>query len=101
MLNIINHEKDLFSSSILVMSSSDLESVVRGILEEVVAASNDRKDETLLSVSQAAALLNVNRSTLWSWEKKGYLKPVRIGRKVLYPMYALEAIRKGGEHGSL
>ena len=28
---------------------------------------------------QTASLLNVNPSTLWNWDKKGFLKPVRIG----------------------
>ncbi len=90
---------DNMSSPIYMVSSTDLENVVRDILEEVVSASNRKKDETLLSASQASALLNVNRSTLWSWEKKGYLKPVRIGRKVRYPKYMIDAMRGGGEHG--
>ena len=81
-----------------MVSAADLEEALRSILEEVVSTSNGEKDETLLTVRQAASLLGVDRSTLWRWEKEGYLKPVRIGRKVRYPMYAIEAIKKGGDY---
>lgn len=97
---ILNHanEKSTEASPILMVRASDLEEVVRGILEEVISASKDEKDDTLLSVKQASALLGVNRSTLWAWEKSGYLKPVRIGRKVRYPAYVINSLREGGEH---
>ena len=81
-----------------MVNSSELESVFRDILEEVVSARKDKEDETFLSVSQAAALLNVNRSTLWTWEKRGYLKPVRIGRKVRYSLSSIKTLMNGGEH---
>ena len=92
---IIKTEK---SSPILMVSATDLQEVIRGIFEEVVSAKEGEKDETLLSIQQASALLDVDRSTLWRWEKEGYLKPVRVGRKVRYPMYAIEALRKGGDY---
>ena len=95
-----NYEKLKSGSPILMVSAADLEEALRSILEEVVSTSNGEKDETLLTVRQAASLLGVDRSTLWRWEKEGYLKPIRIGRKVRYPMYALNALIKGGEHGS-
>ncbi len=94
-----NNTNDLItnSSPILMVSADDLRDVVSGILEEVISASKDEKrDESLVTIKQASALLDVDRSTLWRWEKEGYLKPVRIGRKVRYPMYAVEAIKKGG-----
>ena len=81
-----------------MVSSTDLENVVRDILKEVVSTSKSKKDDTFLSVSQAAALLNVNRSTLWSWEKKGYLKPVRIGRKVRYSLSKIKSLMGGDNH---
>lgn len=82
-----------------MVSAADLEEALRSILEEVISASKDEKrDESLVTIKQASALLDVDRSTLWRWEKDGYLKPVRIGRKVRYPMYAVEAIKKGGDY---
>ena len=82
-----------------MVSADDLRDVVSGILEEVISASKDEKrDESLVTIKQASALLDVDRSTLWRWEKDGYLKPVRIGRKVRYPMYSINALKKGGDY---
>ncbi len=100
MYNLKNNSNGLIetSSPILMVSAADLEEALRSILEEVVSASNGEKDETLLTVRQAASLLGVDRSTLWRWDKQGYLKPQRIGRRVRYPMYAVQAVLRGGEH---
>ncbi len=35
--------------------------------------------EVYYTREQTASLLNVNPSTLWNWDKKGFLKPVRVG----------------------
>ena len=83
-----------------MVSAADLKEVIRGIFEEAVSAKDGEKDETLLTVRQASALLGVDRSTLWRWEKEGYLKPDRIGRKVRYNLSALHAISKGGAYGN-
>lgn len=34
----------------------------------------------------------VDKSTLWRWEKAGYLSPVRIGTKVFYKKSQLESL---------
>ena len=92
---------DLNSGSpILMVSAADLEEALRSIFEEVVSASKGEKDETLLTVRQASALLGVDRSTLWRWEKEGYLRPIRIGRKVRYQLSAVNALKTGGDYGS-
>lgn len=43
----------------------------------------------LLSVTEAARLLNVSPRTVWSLTESGSLPHVRIGRRVLYPPDAL------------
>ena len=49
------------------------------------------EDETWLSTDEVARMCGVCETTLWSWEKKGYLVPSRMGRK---KRYALSAIQK-------
>lgn len=49
------------------------------------------KDETWLSTDEVAKMCGVCETTLWLWEKKGYLVPSRMGRK---KRYALSAIQK-------
>lgn len=36
----------------------------------------------------------VTHTTLWKWEKKGYLTPVRVGKKVYYKRADLERLTK-------
>ena len=76
------------SSPVLMVSAADLKEALRGIFEEFIVADGEKEDE-LLTVRQASALLDVDRSTLWRWEKEGYLRPIRIGRKVRYQLSAV------------
>ena len=100
MLNLNYFKNELLetSSPILMVSAADLKEALRSIFEEFIVA-GDEKDDELLTVRQASALLGVDRSTLWRWEKDGYLRPIRIGRKVRYQLSAVNALKKGGDYG--
>ncbi len=43
-----------------------------------------RATERYLSKKETSEMLGVDPSTLWHWERRGYLMPVRIGTKVRY-----------------
>lgn len=55
--------------------------------------------DTLVAKEEARVRLlgGVDPSTLWRWEKRGYLRPVRIGVKVFYRRSDIEAIIKRNE----
>ena len=53
-------------------------------------------EDPLLSVMETADLLHVSRVTLREMEKRGELKPVRIGRRVLYRRSDIDAALAGG-----
>ena len=42
------------------------------------------KTKDLLSREETSAVLNVDKSTLWRWNKTGYLPAVKVGAKVMY-----------------
>ena len=70
------------------------------IAQEVLNAQAKDSDAILLTVEEAGELLKASRTALWRWEKKGILKPIKIGRSVRYPKSDLEALaakKKGGE----
>lgn len=46
----------------------------------------DANTETYPSPDQVAKILDVNKSTLWRWQKAGYLIPIEIGGKRRYKM---------------
>lgn len=71
------------------------------IAQEVLNAQAKAKDADaiLLTVEEAGELLKASRTALWRWEKKGILKPIKIGRSVRYRKSDLEALaakKKGG-----
>jgi excisionase family DNA binding protein len=62
-------------------------------LEEVVLS---EKAETYPTVKQVSEILNVDNTTLWRWNKKGYLKTVEVGGKRRYRMSDVKAILNKG-----
>ena len=70
----------------LLKANQDLIREVRREAEEEAARRSETYGDTLIQKEDARARLlgGVNPSTLWRWEKRGYLRPVRIGVKVFY-----------------
>lgn len=50
--------------------------------------------EKYLTQAQLAAQLQVNRQTLWRWEKAGVIKSVGVGRVKRYPANTAETLRR-------
>ena len=54
------------------------------------------------SRKEVLSILNIDSSTLWNWEKTGYIKSYPLGGRKRYSKDEVEAIRtgkKGGRHG--
>ena len=49
------------------------------------------KPTELLTVTECAELLKVDRSTLWNWQQKGTLCPFGIGARVYYRRSDIES----------
>ena len=78
---------------LFAISLDDLRAVIH---DEVLAAMAEYfkqpNEEKLLTISQAAAMLEVDRSTLWHWDKEGYLKKIHIGGKPRYKKSDIDRI---------
>lgn len=70
-----------------IMREGAAEAYAKGRADEAA-----RKETAALSVAETAKMLGVARSTLWKWEKSGYLVPAKVGRKVLYKRGEVERI---------
>ena len=57
----------------------------------------DKNKETYPEIAQAAKILSVDKSTLWRWNKQGYLTTVEIGGKRRYKMSDIQRILEGGK----
>jgi len=52
-------------------------------LEDLVVA---QKSETYITRQRASEMLEVDKSTLWRWQKRNYLVPVYVGGQRRYKM---------------
>ena len=62
-------------------------------LEEIVLS---EKAESYPTVRQVSEMLNVDSTTLWRWNKKGYLKTIEFGGGRRYKMSEVKALMNGG-----
>lgn len=79
------------------LNKEDLETVLRTLVLEIVQQYEVAKSEPKVTIKKVAQRLHVDPSTLWRWEREGYLKPCRIGRKVYYRESDIAAIEEGRE----
>lgn len=76
------------------------EYIVKRTRQELEQQITDANTETYPSPDQVAKILDVDKSTLWRWDKKDYLKPVKIGGKNRYRMSDVKQILGEGKHGN-
>lgn len=67
------------------------------LIDSVIQETKDRikkgEEDALLTVDEAMKRLKVkSRATLWRWEQKAYLKPVKSGGKSFYKMSDIERL---------
>lgn len=84
----------------LAISLNDLrewhKEVIQDTRKELEDAVISDKAETYPSAKQVSDILSVDLSTLWRWEKRGYLVPVNVGGKRRYKMSEVKQILEGG-----
>lgn len=73
------------------MTNDDWKEFLTKIIADAVATRHTEKREFMIPRSRACELLEKDPSTLYRWEKSGYLVPaVRRGRTILYSSRDLE-----------
>lgn len=78
---------------IVQVSAADLKDWANDLLDQHAQRQKKPQDEILLTTAQASRFLNVDRSTLWRWNRENYLKPVMIGNRCRYRQSDLESLR--------
>ena len=71
-----------------------VEYTIKRTRQELEQQITDANTETYPSPEQVAKILDVDKSTLWRWDKKDFLKPVKIGGKNRYKMSDVKRILK-------
>ena len=68
----------------LVINALDLKEAFLQWNEETRQPDAERKAESYFSAQETADKLGVDVSTLWRWDKSGYLKKIKVGNKIRY-----------------
>jgi excisionase family DNA binding protein len=68
----------------LVINALDLKEAFLQWSEETKLPVMEEKEEMYLSAQETAEKLGVDVSTLWRWDKSGYLKKIKVGNKIRY-----------------
>lgn len=97
--------RDLFGSGANVSVTVNLEDL-REILKEALGGlkpiPKESSPEDYMSRKEVLGILKIDSSTLWNWEKTGYIKSYPFGGRKRYRLADVEAIRtgkKGVRHG--
>ena len=86
------------SQTLMIVSQHDLEVAVQNVVDKLLEQ-RENKPETYLTAEETAKRLNVDRSTLWRWNKEGYLLTIKIGSKVRYKQSDVERLQRGETYG--
>ena len=86
------------TAPVLMVTGAELEEAFRTILSEVLAEKAVESRERKIPRREAAKRLGVDPSTLWRWEKAGYLKPIRQGSKVFFRESDVVDLEEGQNH---
>jgi len=92
---IIDLAKQCPNVTLSVTAGELLEAVDYCVLKtrkELEQQITDSNTETYPSVDQVAKILSVDKSTLWRWNKNGYLTHIEIGGKRRYRMSDVKRI---------
>ena len=103
----MNSEIKKLCNQLVVMSRDDLDTMVNEMAQSIVAAQiknvqNDGESGTdvppekrFITREETARLLHVKYTTLWRWNKKGYLRCKKVGgRHVMYKYTDVMALLK-------
>ena len=88
MKDLLSILRDAPGSIRLEVSGEDLlafsKSLIDRAKEELAAQVAEARKERYLTKEQVKELCGVCDATLWHWNRKGYLKAVKVGNKVRY-----------------
>lgn len=86
----------------LSVTPADLREFFLAIAQEIrdnaPTVKEEPQQEAYLSNDEVAAKFGVCKNTLWRWNRDGYLKPFKVGKKLYYRSSDVEALlQQGGD----
>lgn len=85
------------SQQFFLVNAQDLKNAIDASIQQVIQELNEdvskSNNDNLVPLKEVAETLNVSRCTLNRWNKNGYLKNFKIGKKVFYYQSDINNIR--------
>jgi len=94
--------RDLLESGATVsvtVKLDDLKAIFKEVAGSVKPARQEPPPEEFLSRREVLSVLKIDSSTLWGWEKTGYIRSFPFGGRKRYKRADVEAIRTGRKGG--
>ena len=81
----------------LTVKASDLTTFGQFLIDNAAREATEQKrlkdEEVFYSVDEVMKVLNIkNRTTIWRWQKSGYLVPVKVGKLCRFKKSDVDAI---------
>ncbi len=77
----------------------DLKAIFKEVAGNLKPTRQEPPPEEFLSRREVLVHLGIDSSTLWSWEKTGYIRSFPFGGRKRYKLSDVEAIRTGSKGG--
>jgi predicted DNA-binding transcriptional regulator AlpA len=88
MIDILDLIRDGRSNIVIQVNGQDLldfaDALLKRATDNAMKSLEKKNDKEYLTKKEVMSLLKVCGTTLWIWNRDNYLKPVKIGRRVLY-----------------
>ena len=89
--------------NMVITNLSDLDRIIRNAVREEIARfqgeakAGSPHNPEYYNTNELAELLSIDRTTIWTWEKKGLLKCKRVGRRKLYSRKEINDLINSGK----
>ena len=99
-MNMTDFNLSVFEKVNITMSGAELKQLLGEWFVEIMKNFQENLEkskpieEKYLTADETAEMLGVDKSTLWRWNKCGYLSNVKIGSKVRYRLTDVESLMK-------
>ena len=93
--------------SLIVMTAENFQKALESVYDRAKQAAVEEIDaraqkvaESLIAKQEVMQTLGKSANTLWKWARRGYLKPVKVGGRVMYRASDLQKITEWEGNGN-
>ena len=86
--SIMEQKEYIGMERFVILTENQIEKIVNDAVERCFDRLSEnlikKEEDNCISINEVSKKYSLSRTTLWRWEKLGYLRPKRLGRKIFY-----------------